>query len=166
MGGAYAAPPSSFGHVRVVERQALRRGKPAVGHDPVFLPLAVQLLGGHSLAGRHSLEDHVADHRTVDRTAIDGRARRLRGLGGMAQFGCRALPSSVALVPWLSESRRDDASRGHWLHRSGFGIVRSVARVRRQGRRPQRLTDLANPVIRRARRRPGDSRGPATPTRD
>jgi Amidase len=38
--------------------------------------------------------------------------------------------------------------------------VRGVARVRWQARRPQRLTDLANPVIRRAR--PGDARGPAT----
>jgi len=81
----------------VVERQAVRCGEPAFGRDPVFLALAIPPPHGCSLA------DDVANRRTVDRTTVDGRARCVRGLGGMAELGRRAVLSRVALALWFSE---------------------------------------------------------------
>lgn len=105
----------------MVERKAVRRREPVSGHDSVFPVLAVQFVCRTNLADR-------VDHRNLYRGAVDGRARGVRSLGGVAQPDRRAVAHRIALAAGFPRQRRDDGPRGDRQQRGGIGSIRDVAR--------------------------------------
>ena len=74
--------------------KSLRHRKFLLGHNSVFLALAVQPISRGTPADR-------INHWTLDSGAIDRCADRLRGLGGMAQLGRRTVAHFHAMAVQL-----------------------------------------------------------------